>query len=250
MSDTMSYQQWIGRKLVGPDGSKIGRIDQIYVDEQSHRPAWMTVHTGLFGTRTSFVPLHAATPSGDDVAVPYTKDDVKGAPTVDRDGRLDPAEEQELYRHYSMHWSGGTSDAGRSDGSGRRDSAMTRSEEELRVGKESVETGRARLHKYVETEDVQTTIPVSREELRVEREPITDTNRGAALRGPEISEGEHEVVLHEERPVVAKDVVPKERVRLDKDVVTEERTISDQVRKEQIEMEGTDGDGRRRRPER
>ena len=119
---------------------------------------------------------------------------------------------------------------------------MTRSEERLHVGKEREATGRARLRKYVTTENVTKTIPVEREEVRIEREPITDANRGAALGGPAISEEEHEVVLHEERPVVEKEAVPVERVRLDKDVVRDDVTVNEEVRKENIE---TDGDTRR-----
>ena len=118
------------------------------------------------------------------------------------------------------------------------DDAMTRSEEELRVGKDRRETGRARLRKYVVTEDVQETVPVEREEVRVDREPITDANRDTALDGPEISEEEHEVTLHAEEPVVEKRTVPKERVRLDKDVHRDEETISEEVRQERIEAEG------------
>jgi uncharacterized protein (TIGR02271 family) len=118
------------------------------------------------------------------------------------------------------------------------DDAMTRSEEELRVGTEKRETGRARLRKFVVTENVERTVPVQREEVRVEREPITDANRDAALSGGDITEEEHEVTLHAEEPVVQKDVVPKERVRMDTDVVTDERQISDEVRKERIKTEG------------
>ncbi len=118
------------------------------------------------------------------------------------------------------------------------DDAMTRSEERLRVGTERVEAGRARLRKYVVSENVTQTVPVTREEVRVEREPITDANIGNAMDGPAISEEEHEVVLHEERPMVAKEAVPVERVRLTKDAVTEEHTVSEEVRKEVIETEG------------
>ncbi len=118
---------------------------------------------------------------------------------------------------------------------------MTRSEEELAVGKTSRETGRARLRKYVVTENVETTVPVQREEVRIEREPITDANIDNATDGPAISEEEHEVTLHAEEPVVEKRAVPKERVRLDKETVTEERTVSDEVRKERIEAEGDAG---------
>ena len=118
------------------------------------------------------------------------------------------------------------------------DDAMTRSEEQLRVGTERVEAGRARLRKYVTSETETRTVPVSREEVRVEREPITDANMPKAMDGPAISEEEHEVVLSEERPVVAKEAVPVERVRLDTDTVTEQATVTEEVRKEQIDMDG------------
>jgi uncharacterized protein (TIGR02271 family) len=117
---------------------------------------------------------------------------------------------------------------------------MTRSEEELRIGTTTRESGRARLRKYVVTEHVTQTVPVQREEVRIEREPITDANRDEALSGAGISEEEHEVVLHEEQPVVEKRTVPKERVRLDTDTVTDEREISEEVRKERIEADGVD----------
>ena len=124
---------------------------------------------------------------------------------------------------------------------------MTRSEEELNVGTTQRESGRVRLRKYIVTEDVQTTVPVSREEVRIEREPITDANVGDAKDGPELSEEEHEVTLHTEEPVVEKRVVPKERVRLDKDTIQEERHVSESVAKEQIEVDGhVDEDAGRR----
>jgi uncharacterized protein (TIGR02271 family) len=124
------------------------------------------------------------------------------------------------------------------------DSAMTRSEEQLHVGTERVQTGKARLRKYVVTENQQVTVPVTREEVRLEREPITDGNIGAAMDGPAISEEEHEVTLSEERVVVQKEAVPVERVRLDKDVVTEEQTVNEEVRKEEITFDGNDQGGR------
>ncbi len=115
---------------------------------------------------------------------------------------------------------------------------MTRSEEQLKVGTEQVETGRARLRKHVVTEQQTVTVPVSREEVRVEREPITDANRDQAVAGPDISEEEHEIVLTEERPVVHKEAVPVERVRLGKETVTDQHEVSEEVRKEHIETEG------------
>jgi uncharacterized protein (TIGR02271 family) len=117
---------------------------------------------------------------------------------------------------------------------------MTRSEEELRVGTERRESGRARLRKYVVTEHQQVTVPVSREEVRLEREPITDGNLDDALSGPDITESEHEVITYEERPVVTKETVPKERVRLTKETVTDTEEVGADVRKEQIELDEDD----------
>ncbi|MCO1655750.1 DUF2382 domain-containing protein [Pseudonocardia humida] len=124
------------------------------------------------------------------------------------------------------------------------DDAMTRSEERLNVGTETREAGRARLRKHVVTEHQQVQVPVSREEVRVEREPITDANRGDAVDGPAISEEEHEVTLREERPVVDKEAVPVERVRLGTETVRETETVGDEVRREEIEV---DDDARSRR---
>ena len=116
------------------------------------------------------------------------------------------------------------------------DDAMTRSEEHLQVGTEQVEAGRARLRKYVVTETQTVTVPVSHEEVRIEREPITDANRGEAVSGADISEEEHEVVLHAEQPVVTTEAVPVERVRLGTETVTDQQSVSGEVRKEQIEL--------------
>ena len=245
-----------GQDLYDSHGDKIGKIDEIYLDRESNEPEWALVNTGLFGNRSSFVPLAQASGSGDQVQVPYDKQQVKDAPRVDTDQHLSEAEEQELWRHYGLDYdSGYTTDTadrdrddiydqaqdsavGRDTSGPTTDDAMTRSEEELQVGTETRERGRARLRKYVTTETQQVTVPVQREEVRVEREPITDANLDAATSGPAISEEEHEVTLREEEVVVDKRAVPKERVRLDTDTVTEERQVSEEVRKEQIEVEG------------
>ncbi len=117
---------------------------------------------------------------------------------------------------------------------------ILRSEERLAVGTQQVEAGKARLRKHIVTENVTTTVPVSREEVRIEREPITVANRGAALDGPDLSEEVAEVTLHEERAVVGKETVPVERVRLQTDTVTEQKQVDETVRKEVIETEGVE----------
>jgi uncharacterized protein (TIGR02271 family) len=275
MATMQDIETWRGRTLVDRDGDKIGKVEDVYLDRSSGEPEWVAVKTGMFGSNVSFVPIHGAAPDGDDLRVSYEKSQVKDAPNVDPDGELSPEEERRLYSHYGRgdydEWSGDSEDRteatlGRDDrfrdGGGDRDfdgdasgtvgrdtsgpttdDAMTRSEEQLDVGTQRRETGRARLRKYVDTENVQQTVPVQREEVRVEREPITDANRDAALAGPDITEQEHEVTLHTEEPVVEKRTVPKERVRLDKDVQTDEETVNEDVRRERIEAEG-DAEGR------
>jgi uncharacterized protein (TIGR02271 family) len=262
---TQDVLAWRGHDLVGRDGQKIGSIEEIYVDDATREPEWALVTTGLFGSKRSFVPIAQAGAEGEQVRVPFDKAQVKDAPTVDPDGELSQREEAELYRHYGLDYSEsqsesglpqggagtagtttgttGTTDAGERGGPGEdvsgpnTDNAMTRSEEELHVGTTQREAGRARLRKYVVEDQVTQTVPVRREEVRVEREPITDANVGAATDGPAISEEEHEVVLHEEEPVVEKRAVPKERVRMDTGVETDERQVSETVRKEQIDVD-------------
>ena len=257
MTEMTHAYEWRGRELVDRHGEKVGTVEELYVDQQTDEPEWAAVRTGLFGTKLSFVPIQNAEPSRGKVRVPFEKDWVKEAPRIDPEGELSQQEEATLYEHYDMAYSELRSDSGLPEGetdagAGARapvghdvsgpttDDAMTRSEEELRVGVARRERGRARLRKYIVTEQVQQTVPVQREEVRVEREPITDENVDQALSGPEISEEEHEVVLYEEQPVVEKRVVPKERVRLDTDTVTEDREVSEEVRKERIDA---DGDG-------
>ena len=244
---------WRGGTAVDRDGQKLGTIDEIYADAETGQPEWLAVKTGMFGMKLSFIPIAEASETDGDVRVPYDAQQVKDAPQAEPDGELSQDEEAGLYRHYGLQYSEARSDSGLPEGSGRQtgrdpvgqdtsgpttDDAMTRSEEELKVGKSSRESGRARLRKYVVTEQVQQTVPVQHEEVRLEREPITDANVGEATDGPEISEEEHEVTLHEEEVVVEKRAVPKERVRMDTQTVTEDHTVSEQIRKEQIETEG------------
>ena len=231
---------WRGCDVIGSDGEKIGELNEIYIDEQTGQPEWGLVSSGLLGTKSNFVPLADASRAGDDVQVRFTKQQVKDAPGVSAQGELSQSEERELWGHYGRDYSesGFATGAGRRTGSSSGDDAMTRSEEELRVGTTREQAGRARLRKWVETEEVQETVPVRREKARLEREPISDANVDEATAGPEITESEHEVVLHEEEPVVEKRTVPRERVRLEKDVETDEASVSGEVRKERIESEG------------
>jgi hypothetical protein len=239
MGETMltkeEAQQLIGCDVYGMGGEKIGRMGHVYLDDQTGQPEFATVNTGLFGMNENFVPLAEAQPSGDGLTVPFSKDRVKEAPSVSPDaGHLSQDDEASLYQHYDLPYGGiasgvgdevASGDAGgvadepaagwtptgtaEQGGPGRdvsgpnTDDAMTRSEERLDVGVRREESGRVRLRKYIETEYVQTSVPVQRERAVIETEPITAENVDQATSGPELSEEEHEVILHEERPVVS-----------------------------------------------
>jgi stress response protein YsnF/sporulation protein YlmC with PRC-barrel domain len=255
---TEQLTRWIGSDAIDSDGDKVGRVEALYLDDDTGEPEWFAVKTGWFGTRVSFIPVTGSTSEGDRLRVAYDKSTIKDAPHAEADGHLSAEEESALYQHYGVgNGMRSDGDIGRTDRtddvgqSGRdvsgpmTDDAMTRSEEEIRVGTTQRETGSARLRKWVETEYVQQTVPVRKERASVVTEPITDANVDRAMSGPEISSEEHEVVLHEEEPVVEKRVVPKERVRLETDTFVEDETVDAEVQKERIEVEG-DAQARRR----
>jgi uncharacterized protein (TIGR02271 family) len=235
------------RTVLDRDGDKIGKVADVFYDNETGAPEWLLVQTGLFGMRETFVPFGSAKVRDAEVAVPYEKDFVKGAPNVDTDEDLSVADEQTLARYYSLRYTNDEHSDGRDTAPAGADDAMTRSEEELDVHTTRRPSELVRLKKRVVTEHQQVTVPVQREEVRIEREPITDANRDAALSGPEIREADHEVMLNEEQVVVQKRTVPKERVRLGKDVVTEDQAVDEEVRKERIDVDH-EGSARNSRP--
>jgi uncharacterized protein (TIGR02271 family) len=248
----------IGAPVHSTGGERLGKIDSIYFDNETDRPAWAAVKTGIFSGHVSLVPLGECRWDGNALTVPFDEAALNEAPHHDPDTTISSTDEDDLYRHYGLGTAGPAhaEQAGSAGADSRRDrtgepgiegrdvsgpttdEAMTRSEERLRVGTEQRESGRARLRKHIVTENVSTTVPVSREEVTLEREPITDANRGEATSGPDLSEEEHELTLTEERAVVQKETVPVERVRLGTETVTEQQQVDETVRKEQIETDG------------
>lgn len=265
----------LDHQVYDQEGKKIGQAGHVFLDDATGEPEWASVRTGMFGNHESFVPIHDARLTEDRVEVPCTKAQVKDAPHVDVDsgGHLSEREERELYRHYGVDWDAGRSRRGMEQrdmsggaagmagagaagaaaatGPGRErghmpddrmergtsDDAMTRSEEQMRVHTERESSGRARLRKYVVTEEVQQTVPVRHDEVRVEREPITDANREQAMRGEAFREDEHEVPLHREHAVADTEAVPVERVRMVPEEHVEQETVRGQVRKERIDAD-------------
>jgi uncharacterized protein (TIGR02271 family) len=262
--------RYVGATAYDPAGNKIGKIKELFIDARTKEPRWVAVNTGFLGTSESLVPMAGAQHNGDSVTVAVDKDRVKDAPHFDGGDRISPRQESELARHYQLqgaqsqpstgkHELGGTAagtqagpdlharDHGRAadsrpsgtsgptSGAGGTGGDMIRSEERLDVGTERAEAGTVRLVKYVVTEQKTVDVPVTHEEVRVEREPIADASK---VRDSKIGEAEQEVTLHEDRVVVDKQSVPVERVRMRVDEVTEDKRITEQVRKEQIKTEG------------
>lgn len=257
MKDSMNA----GANVLSEDGAVLGSMGQLYVDDETGEPSWVTVATDTGGNGESFAPLRGASLDGRDVRLPYTHAKVSESPKMSQDGHLSPEEEQHLLRYYGLMPGNGDTDdrsfgedtattrSSRSEG----EHMMTRSEEQLRVGTELRETERVRLVKRVVTENVTMTVQIRREELVVERVPIKDGKPFYDDGEGSFTEDERErlysavetafngdvveTVLYEERPRVEMDVVPIERVRLSRDVQTHDEVVSGKVRKEVIETE-------------
>lgn len=229
----------IGRNAMDASGHKIGKIGQLYVDDQTDQPQWITVRTGMFDGRESFAPLDGARVVGDDLVLAVSKDAVRGAPNLPAGGHLAEADNDALFDYYAEFLTTAPAvrhPAARPSASvGTTGEFLVRSEERLHVGTERVRSGRARLRKYVVTEKVTETVALRHQEVRIEREPITEANRDAALQRGHLVEEAYEVVLHSERPVVSKETVPVELVRLTTDTVTGQQVVNETVRSERID---------------
>ena len=290
MQDFNSIDQLQNATVVGNDGDKIGTIGQVYLDDQSNQPTFVTVKTGLFGMKETFIPVSEATRTQDGLQVPFDKAFVKDAPNIDADGSLTPEEERRLYEYYSMDYQGAGGDLTRdaapgADRNAERDAGLAAAsgtaatgvgglgtqrgdagrtaadldrdtnaggvaghdretvvarDEHLNVGTERREAGQVRLrkHTYADTETVE--VPVTREEVVVEREKI-DPSSPEAQRGG----GDEDVVVttHEEVPVVDK-TATAEKVTVDKNTVRDTERVSGTVQHEDIEVDGDDAAGR------
>ncbi len=248
MQETLSIerlQELRGTTVYSSDGDKIGSVEEIYVDDETEQPEWIGLGAGFFGTKRVIVPVQGADLTGDRVTVPYTKDQIQATPDIDGD-EISQATEAELYSHYGLEYSERRSDTGLPEGgygTGVTDTTrertgtvgegdVVRAEEEIQVGKHETEAGRARLRKWVETEPVEADVELRRETARVTREPIDQPVSDA-----ELGEEEVEVTLREEKPVVEKETVAKERIRVDKEVEVGHETVGDELRKERVEIE-------------
>ena len=240
------------------DGDKVGSVKDVYVNDTTGQPDFVSVSHGLFGGGDSIVPLRGHTLRDGELHLAFPKDRIDNAPDLDEDGHLTNEDQEAFYRHYGLEATkdvttyetdarhaapaaGVVTDREVADREVRRDVAddqdhIVRSEEQLNVDKERVQSGQVRLRKYVVNETETVEVPVEREEVRVTREPITDADR-TNFDG-RIGEEEASVTLHEERVNVTKETVPVEKVSLDKETVRDTERVSEELKKERIETDG------------
>lgn len=257
MMERRAATEFIGHRLLDGEGRNVGTIEQVFLDDRTETPTWLSVQTGMLRDKHSLVPMQGARPEDEDLRVPYDKDAIKDAPRFDVDRHLSRAEEEELCRHYGLQppgprtegrtegqaaqgrHAGGTGTRAGTPGAAEAEEDMTvlRSEERAHIGTETEETGRARVHKSVETEHFERDVPVTREELRVERVPLTDEDRAQAAETPRMEEQDEEIILHSERAVVSKESVPVEKVRISKQEVSDTQHVEGELRKEHIDVE-------------
>ena len=261
----------------GSDGDKIGKVEQVFLDDNSGEPTFLTVNTGLFGAKENFVPVKGARQDGDRVVLPYTKDVIKDAPKVDADQHLSPAEEEELYRYYELNYNDDrtagtdrdrtTAAAGTAGVAGtaaadrdvadrdvadrdrdavdqdRRDVAATAGDEASVVRhEERLNVGtqeREAGHARLRKYVVtdHETVDVPVEREEVTVERTPINDTNARVDNGTIGEEEVDVTLHEERPVVQKETVAVEEVGLNKQTVQETQRVEADVRKEQVDVE-------------
>jgi uncharacterized protein (TIGR02271 family) len=269
---TTQAEDLLGARVTGTDGKVVGTVEQVFRDDVDGTPAWARVRSGKTGR---FVPLGSAKVTPEGLQVPFDAQKIMGGPNIDAGQHMSAAQAEELSKYYGltvptqqprgpmaeeqMAAEDQMAEDQLSQGSQMSEDTLAqdttpqaqaqaqdqvqgqmapgewliRQEERIQVGKETLETGRVKLHKYVDVEPIDQAIHVFHEEYDIERIPITADERISG----NIQEGEQEIILHEERAVLRKEVVPVERVRLRAKRVEEDSTIHDQLRRERIEIE-------------
>lgn len=247
---TTQAEDLLGARVTGADGKVVGTVEQVFRDDVDGTPAWARVRAGKTGR---FVPLGSSQVTPEGLSVPFDSQKILSGPDIDAGQHMSAAQAEELSRYYGLivptqqprgemaeeaeQQQQVTSqmpvaeqmpgeETGGSDW-------LIRQEERIQVGKEMLETGRVRLHKYVDTESIEQPVHLYREDFEIERIPIS----GDESVGGTLEEGVQEIVLHEERVVLRKELVPVERVRLRTKRTATDSTVRDEIRRERIEVE-------------
>lgn len=247
---TTQAEDLLGARVTGADGKVVGTVEQVFRDDVDGTPAWARVRAGKSGR---FVPLGSSQVTPDGLSVPFDSQKILTGPDIDAGQHMSAAQAEELSRYYGLIVPTQQSRERMAEDTGEQEQVtsqmpaaepmpgeetggsdwLIRQEERIQVGKEMLETGRVRLHKYVDTESIEQPVHLYREDFEIERIPIS----GDEPVSGKLEEGVQEIVLHEERVVLRKEMVPVERVRLRTKRTATDSTVRDEVRRERIEVE-------------
>jgi uncharacterized protein (TIGR02271 family) len=230
-----------GYEVYDQSGSKIGKVDDLFVDE-SDQPEYIGVKMGFLGTSSTLIPWEAVSSTDDEgraITVATDKDTAKNGPAFDDDREITPELEQQIYSYYGLQRSSGSESSGSYEAyegaatTEEDELRVQRTEEELAAGTREREAGALNVRKRVRTDREQIEVPTRREEVSVERVPVEEGEATEA----QIGEDELSIPVTEEEVVVEKRPVAKEEVRVRKDVVEDTEVVEEDVRREEVEVE-------------
>ncbi len=275
---TAIEDRYAGYEVFDQSGAKIGKVDDLFVDE-SDQPEYVGVKMGFLGMSSTLIPWQLVTldEGSGRLTAATDKDTAKNGPAFDDDREITPEFEQQVYSYYGLQSASGSESSGsygsyyseESTDAGTvgpgmsmgdtetgefREHAITdegvnqsrgddlededelrvqRTEEELAAGTREREAGALNVRKRVRTDRESIEVPTRREEVSVERVPVSE---GTATEA-QIGEDEVRVPVTEEEVVVEKRPVAKEEVRIRKDVVEDTQVVEEDVRREEIDVD-------------
>ncbi len=245
---TAIEDQYAGYEVYDPNGEKIGKVDDLFVDEND-QPEYLGVKMGFLGTKSTLIPweIASADEEGHRIEVSVEKGKAKDGPAFDDDREITPEYENEVRSYYGLQGMQGSEQRGDygeyyGEETDEDELRVQRTEEELRAGTREREAGALRVRKRVRTDREQIRVPKRHEEVHVERVPVEGREASEA----EIGEAEVSVPLTEDEVVVEKRPVVKEEFRVRKDVVEEEEVVEEDVRREEVDVEDATTRGRSR----
>ena len=234
---TAIEDRFAGYEVYDNSGEKIGKVDDLFVDE-SDQPEYIGVKMGFLGMSSTLIPLDATQvdDANSRIEVSMDKDTVKNGPTFDDDRQITPDFENEVHSYYGLQRTESTEEPAAygtypPQTTDEDELRVQRSEEELRAGTREREAGALNVRKRVVTERQSIEVPTRREEVSVERVPV----EGEASEA-QIGDDEVRIPVTEEEVVVEKRPVAKEEVRIRKDVVEDTEVVEEEVRKEEVDV--------------
>jgi uncharacterized protein (TIGR02271 family) len=224
-----------GYEVYDQAGEKIGKVDDLFVDEND-QPEYIGVKMGFLGTHSTLMPMEIATvdEATSRIEVATDKDTAKNGPAFDDDREITPDFENEVHSYYGLQSTESTQTTGET--TDEDELRVQRSEEELRAGTREREAGEVGVRKTVRTERERLEVPTRREEVTVDRVPV----EGEASE-TEIGDDEVSIPVTEEEVVVEKRPVAKEEIRIRKDVVEDTQVVEEDVRKEEVDVDDQSG---------